>query len=61
MERLKRNELLAALDAYELVVDDRRQRDLLVSALGRSRKARLAEILAELSRDRLKEICRELE
>ncbi|MCP4655228.1 MAG: SAM-dependent DNA methyltransferase, partial [bacterium] len=61
LERLKRNELLAALDAYELVVDDRRQRDLLVSALGRSRKARLAEILAELSRDRLKEICRELE
>ncbi len=60
LERLKRDELLAALDAYELAVDDRRQRDLLVDALGRSRKARLTEILTDLSRDRLKEICREL-
>lgn len=38
LELLKRDELLAAADAYELAVADRRQRALLVDALARSRK-----------------------
>ncbi len=61
LEHLKRDELLAALDAFDLSVDDRRQRILLVDALGRSRKAALTEILAALPRTRLKELCREMD
>lgn len=60
LELLKRDELLAALDAFELDVDDRRQRNLLIDALGRSRNASLSQILTDLPRARLKEICREL-
>jgi hypothetical protein len=61
LEHLKRDELLTALDAFELSVADRRQRDLLIAALGRSRKAVLPDILTALSRVRLKEICRALD
>ncbi len=61
LEHLKRDELLATLDAFDLSVEDRRQRALLVDALGRSRKAGLTEILTELPRVRLKEICRDMD
>lgn len=61
LEVLKRDELLAALDAFELTVEDRRQRAPLVEKLARSRKAALQEVLAPLPRARLKEICRALE
>lgn len=57
LAQLKRDELLEALDWYELEVDDRRVRDQLVDALAKSNKARLAEILPDLKRARLKEIC----
>jgi type I restriction enzyme M protein len=60
LEQLKRDELVAALDRFELDVEDRRVRDDLVNTLAGSRRAGLAEILGDLSRDRLKEICREL-
>ncbi len=43
---LKRDELLQAHDAHDLAVRDRRSRDLLLDALVRSRKLRLAEWLA---------------
>ncbi|HYH44063.1 MAG TPA: class I SAM-dependent DNA methyltransferase, partial [Thermoanaerobaculia bacterium] len=57
LEQLKRDELLAAVDEFDLHVQDRRVRDQLVDALASSRKASLAEILGELPRTRLKEIC----
>jgi type I restriction enzyme M protein len=60
LEALKRDELLEALDLFELDVADRRVRVQLIDALSGSRKARLAELLAELPRARLKEICRAL-
>ncbi|MFY9823260.1 MAG: type ISP restriction/modification enzyme [Thermoanaerobaculia bacterium] len=60
LEQLKRDELLAAVDRFELGVRDRRVRSGLVEALARSRKAGLADVLIELPRTRLKEICRAL-
>ncbi len=60
LEQLKRDELITAVERFELPVTDRRVRHLLVDALASSRKARVAEILGDLSRDRLKELCRSL-
>jgi adenine-specific DNA-methyltransferase len=60
LEQLKRDELLAAVDRFELSVEDRRLKNALVEALSGSRKAGLTGILEDLSRDRLKELCREL-
>jgi len=60
LEHLKKDELLDAVDRFELEVGDRRVREGLVDALAGSRRAALAEILGDLSRDRLKEICRAL-
>ncbi len=57
---LTRDELLAAADEFELTVGDRRVRDQLIEAVASSRKAGLADVLAPLSRDRLKEVCRAL-
>ena len=58
LAELTRTELRANLDHYELTVDDRRVSAQLVDALGRSRKARLDEMLLRLSRNRIKELCR---
>ena len=55
---LTSQELRAVVDRYGLSVEDRRVKAQLVVAVARSRKARIAEILADLSRDRLKELCR---
>ncbi len=60
LECLKRDELLHALDAFDLEVADRRRKDALVDTLARSRKARLHDVLTALPRRRLKEICRDL-
>ncbi|HEY6324437.1 MAG TPA: N-6 DNA methylase [Thermoanaerobaculia bacterium] len=60
LEHLKRGELLAAVDRFELTVEDRRLRSELVDALGRSRRAELPTILEDLPRARLKELCRAL-
>ncbi|MBZ0233266.1 MAG: N-6 DNA methylase [Deltaproteobacteria bacterium] len=60
VETLHRNELLALADLHELDVEDRRVRDQLVDAISSSRNVVLADALAELSRDRLKELCRAL-
>ena len=51
-------ELRASVDYYELEVADRRVKAQLVDALAGSRNARLDEILGDLYRDRLKELCR---
>ena len=55
---LTAEELRANVDYYELEVADRRVKAQLVDALAGSRSARLAEILGDLYRDRLKELCR---
>jgi type I restriction enzyme M protein len=60
LEQLKRDELLASVDRFELPVEDRRIKNALVETLTASRNAGLAVILADLSRDRLKELCRAL-
>ena len=58
LAELTSQELRGAVDGYGLEVDDRRVRAQLVDALARSRKARVEQILQNLSRDRLKELCR---
>ena len=58
LAELTSHELRAAIDGFGLQVDDRRVKTQLVDALVRSRKARIGEILLDLSRDRLKELCR---
>jgi type I restriction enzyme M protein len=60
LEALTRPELLVVAEAYALQVADRRVRDQLVDAASASRKVDLTAVLGELSRDRLKELCREL-
>jgi type I restriction enzyme M protein len=59
--QFSREELVNVVDQFELEVADRRRRDGLVDAVAASRKATLVEILPELSRERLKELCRSLE
>ena len=58
LDQLSAKELRAAIDSHELHVDDRRVKAQLVDALAGSRKVRLDEVLLELSRNRLKELCR---
>ena len=60
LSHLTRDELLAVVDRFELVVPDRRAKDGLIEAVAGSKKATLIEILPELSRDRLKDVCRAL-
>ena len=58
LSELTADELRANVEYYELEVHDRRLKTELVDALAASRKARLDEILPDLSRNRLKELCR---
>ncbi|MGH7270016.1 MAG: hypothetical protein ACREJ3_06255, partial [Polyangiaceae bacterium] len=51
---LTRDELLAAVDRFELAPPDRRAKDGLVDTIAASKKATLAEFLPDLPRDRLK-------
>ena len=60
LAELTAEELRANVDYYELEVADRRVKAQLVDALAGSRSARVDEILGDLSRDRLKELCRAL-
>ena len=57
---LSRDELLAIVNRFELTPPDRRAKDGLIETVASSKKATLAEVLPELSRDRLKEVCRAL-
>jgi hypothetical protein len=61
VELLKLHELQGIAEYYELSPDDARVRDDLIDAVVRSKRARLPELLAPLSRDRLKDICSGLE
>ena len=58
LSELTADELRANVEYYELEVYDRRIKTELVDVLAASRKARLDEILPDLSRHRLKELCR---
>ena len=58
LAELNAGELRASADFYDLTVADRRVKPQLVDALACSRKARLNEVLQNLSRDRLKQMCR---
>ena len=57
VEQLKRDELQSAVEVYDLEVRDRRVNEDMVDAVVRAKRVRIAEILAPMSRDRLKEIC----
>jgi type I restriction enzyme M protein len=61
LEHLKADELRAAVSRLELEVEDRRRREPLIQALASSRKAGLPAIPDDLSRDRLKDLCRALD
>ena len=58
LNKLTRDELRVNVDYYELDVYDRRVRSQLIDALAGSRRVPLDEMLWNLSRDRLKELCR---
>ena len=58
LAELTSHELRSAVDGYALQAEDRRVKAQLVAALAGSRKARVAEMLQDLPRDRLKELCR---
>ena len=58
LDQLTAKELRAEVDSHEFHVDDRRVKAQLVDVLAGSRKVRLDEVLPELSRNRLKELCR---
>ncbi len=56
-ELLRRDELQAVVELYDLEVPDRRVKEHLIDGIVRSKKVRIADVLGRLSRDRLKEIC----
>lgn len=58
LQLFTRDELAAIVDRFELSASDRRSKDALVDIVSSSKKATLVDILPELSRDRLKEMCR---
>ena len=60
LDQLTAKELRAVIDGHELHVDDRRVKAQLVDALAGSRKVKLDKLLPDLSRNRLKELCRAL-
>ncbi len=60
LAQFSREELQSTVEAFELAVADRRVREQLVEAIASSKKATLVDVLADFSRDRLKELCRAL-
>lgn len=57
LQHLTRDELVSVVNRFDLSPKDRRAKDGLVEAIAASKKATLPEILPELPRDRLKELC----
>jgi type I restriction enzyme M protein len=60
LEHFTADELRVVVERAGLIVDDRRARSPMVDAIAGSRKADLEPSLAEMSRDRLKELCAKL-
>ena len=54
---LSREELISVVEKFGLEVADRRKKDDLLEAVAASKKATLAEVLPDLGRERLKELC----
>ena len=61
LTELTSRELRAVVDGYELDVQDRRVKAHLVDAVARSHKARIGGMLLNLTRNRLEELCRNLD
>lgn len=61
LQLLSRDELATLVERFALTVTDRRTKDSLVEALASSKKVSLADALGDLTRDRLKELCRALD
>jgi len=57
LAQLQREELISVVERFGLEVADRRKKDDLLEAVASSRKATLADVLPDLSRERLKELC----
>ena len=57
LDLLTRDELLSVVDRFELSPPDRRAKDGILETIASSKKATLGELLPELPRDRLKELC----
>jgi hypothetical protein len=57
LAQLSREELISVVERFGLEVADRRKKDDLFEAVASSRKATLADVLPDLSRERLKELC----
>ena len=47
LETLKLRELLSLADTYEIALDNRRKKDVVLEALAKSRKASLANLLSQ--------------
>jgi type I restriction enzyme M protein len=58
LQLFTRDELVTVVDRFELSASDRRSKDALIDTVASSKKATLVDVLPELSRDRLKELCR---
>jgi type I restriction enzyme M protein len=61
LETLGRDRLVALAEQFDVELSDRRSKDRAVDGLVRSRKLDFGNLLAELSRDELKAVCRALE
>ena len=57
LAQLSREELISVVERFELEVADRRKKDDLLEAVASSRKATLSDVLPDLNRERLKELC----
>jgi len=60
VEPLTADELRAVIDRFTIEVEDRRARSGMIEAVATSRKVDLEPVLAELPRERLKDLCRKL-
>jgi type I restriction enzyme M protein len=57
LAKFSRDELISVVERFELEVADRRKKDGLLEAVVVSNKAKLADILPALGRERLRELC----
>jgi type I restriction enzyme M protein len=57
LAKFSRDELLSVVERFKLEVADRRKKDDLLETVAASNKARLADILPALGRERLRELC----
>lgn len=61
LQALSRDELIATIDYFDVDVADRRVKAGLISALAHVKPKQLADVLSGLPRNRLKQLCRQLD